>query len=60
MKSQFKIMQLDFKETWNKELAKEIEKTDVFIAADGKQEIIETLNIFIYTSCIEYLGNSFQ
>ncbi|XP_026316944.1 methyltransferase-like protein 22 isoform X2 [Hyposmocoma kahamanoa] len=34
IKAQFKIMQLDFKETWNKELSNEIEQTDVFIAAD--------------------------
>lgn len=36
MRSQFKIMQLDFKEAWSKELSSEIEETDVFIAADGK------------------------
>ena len=29
-------MPLDFKEPWSKELKKEIEGTDIFIAADGK------------------------
>lgn len=40
MKSQFKIMQLDFKETWSKELSDEIEQTNVFVAADGKHKKI--------------------
>lgn len=36
IKSQFKVMPLDFTESWSKVLTKEIEDTDVIIAADGE------------------------
>lgn len=36
IKFQFKVMPLDFTESWSKVLTKEIEDTDVIIAADGE------------------------